>query len=348
MQTGSPRDIVRHLENDNPLHKQIVMSQEPISHYPSMASGLSVMSTLAYGYHLRRYIQSRNRWNDDTWNRLDVEGMGRFHSLLSPTEQTAHTKFMFNQWHIGTQRLKASKFEDHLIKQCPCCKRIQETTSAHLLQCRDNPSRDSCLKSLRASLKFTTFNPAQQVFSTRIFACWLNEEGTSELDLEEYPTKLRLGLTQALKDQADIGWDFAMKGYLIIEWRYLFTGIGDSEAFPEVIGMQRFRTVVQSLNSFAMMNIWKSRNQVLHGNSTASGYLIRQEELAEIRDMSMQQEQVLASDRHYFEQPLEDIIKRAPSSRRRWLRFMGMARASYIRDGQRQTLITSYFRGPFA
>jgi hypothetical protein len=294
------------------------------------------------GYHLRRYIQSRNRWSDKTWNRIDIEGMGRFQSLLSPTEQIAHTKYKFDQWYTGTRRLKVSKFEDHRIGQCPCCKRILETTS-HLLQCRENPSRESCLQSLRTSLKFNTFNPALQVFSTRIFA-WLNDEEMNEVDLDEYPTKFRLGLQQALTDQADIGWDFALKGYLSIEWRYLFTlGIGDAETFPDVIGMQRFRAVVQSLNAFAM-NIWKSRNQVLHGISTASGYLLRQEELAEIRDMYLQQEGLLASDRHYCAQSLEDIINKAPSSRRRWLRFMRMARARYTRDGQRQTLITSYFR----
>lgn len=44
------------------------------------------------GYHLRRYTQSKYKWNDQTWNCIDVEALGRYHSRLPPAEQIAHTK----------------------------------------------------------------------------------------------------------------------------------------------------------------------------------------------------------------------------------------------------------------
>ena len=36
------------------------------------------------GYHLRTYTQSKYRWSNSTWNRIDVEVLGRFFRRLSP------------------------------------------------------------------------------------------------------------------------------------------------------------------------------------------------------------------------------------------------------------------------
>lgn len=149
---------------------------------------------------------------------------------------------MFDQWNTGTKRKRVSKFEDDQIARCPCCHQDNESLS-HLLRCRENPSRDIRIKSLKQSLKFNSFNPALQVFASRVLA-WLNEEA-SEVHLDQYPKKFRSGLTHALQDQDAIGWDSAMKGYLSVEWQHLFAmGQGDTEAKNAVVGMQRFKEVL--------------------------------------------------------------------------------------------------------
>ena len=70
---------------------------------------------------------------------------------------------------------------------------------------------------------------------------------------------------------------------------------------------------------------------------------IRQVEITEIIELHGNPESVPALDRHYCEQPLRNIIARAPSTWRRWLRYMRAARIRYTKDGDRQSKITQYF-----
>ena len=70
---------------------------------------------------------------------------------------------------------------------------------------------------------------------------------------------------------------------------------------------------------------------------------IRQAEITEIIELHGNPEMVPAGDRHYCEQPVMNIIARAPSTRRRWLRHMRAARIRYTNQGARQTTITQFF-----
>ena len=91
-------------------------------------------------------------------------------------------------------------------------------------------------------------------------------------------------------------------------------------------------------------SMWLSRNTVLHGDSTNTLQQIRDSEVAELRELHDHSELLPAGDRHYCDRPLSNLLTKSSATRRRWLRHVRQARLRFIKDGQRQTLITSFFR----
>ncbi|KAI2501345.1 hypothetical protein MHU86_13143 [Fragilaria crotonensis] len=283
---------------------------------------------------------AKNRWSNTTWDKLDLEGLGAYHTKLPANAQITHTKFMFDQWHTGDRRHKVSAIKDNTLLLCPCCRGELETTT-HVLQCKANPERTTSIKAFRTTMAKQEYHPVFRVLMISVLA-WLNKE-TDVIDLAEFPSKFRLGLQQALQDQDKLGWEQAIKGFVSVEWRHLLTlGMGDNESEPARVGMQRLRFVLKTFSQLAS-SLWTARNQA-HGTTEEGMKAIRQEEVAEISRMYQQPELISATDRHYCEQPLSAILKKSPASRRRWLRYMRMARARFTRDGKRQMLITSFFR----
>jgi hypothetical protein len=172
---------------------------------------------------------------------------------------------------------------------------------------------------------------------------WL-QENEYKANIDDFPSKFEESATKCLSDQATIGWDAAMKGYFSVEWRYLASlGIADGEPVHEGRGTSLMRTVMKVCHEF-IQKMWRSRNQVLHGSQEMEMKRIRQSEMAEIMELHRHPELVPAGDRHYCEQTVENILTRAPSTRRRWLRNMKQARLRFTIEGSRQSLITSYFR----
>lgn len=72
------------------------------------------------GYHLRRYLQEKNSWSDETWNEIDFATFGKSFCRLSPATQVRQTKFVHGHLPIGTRRYKQARIKDEKLKVCPC------------------------------------------------------------------------------------------------------------------------------------------------------------------------------------------------------------------------------------
>ncbi|KAI2506762.1 hypothetical protein MHU86_7657 [Fragilaria crotonensis] len=206
---------------------------------------------------------AKNRWSNTTWDKLDLEGLGAYHTKLPANAQITHTKFMFDQWHTGDRRHKVSAIKDNTLLLCPCCRGELETTT-HVLQCKANPERTTSIKAFRTTMAKQEYHPVFRVLTISVLA-WLNKE-TDVIDLAEFPSKFRLGLQQALQDQDKLGWEQAIKGFVSVEWRHLLTlGMGDNESEPARVGMQRLRFVLKTFSQLAS-SLWTARNQALRDN----------------------------------------------------------------------------------
>jgi hypothetical protein len=120
-------------------------------------------------------------------------------------------------------------------------------------------------------------------------------------------------------------------------------GVFDLDEFHEGRGHQTMRAVYDALNKF-MTAMWKSRNDVLHDKQSPELQKIRESEVAEITELYTNKQLIGAGDKHYCERPIDLILKKSPSTRRRWIRYMHRARARYKKATRHQTTITSFFR----
>jgi hypothetical protein len=241
------------------------------------------------------------------------------------TDQMAHTKFIFDQWHTGSKRFRVATAKDSQLQQCPCCREDLKTTR-HVLQCTKNPSRDQTIQEFRRRMSSAEHHPVYHLLKECVVA-WLDGSAFNPPVLE-YPTHLQDQLRMAVHDQEQIGWDNALKGYLSMEWRALAeTSLYDRPTdTQDGKGISMLRGIMQTFHTLSQQ-LWKARNHVLHESNETELRNIRDIEAAEIRALHSRPELIQAGDRHYCERTLDTVLQKAPSSRRRWLRYMRMARS---------------------
>ena len=158
----------------------------------------------------------------------------------------------------------------------------------------------------------------------------------------EYPERFHDTLEKAIADQQKIGWRNVMKGYLSVEWQQaLSMTLYDNDTTQEGRGPFYIKQILKAVYT-TTRQLWLARNQELHGESTKELDKIRSAETAEIKEYYQHPELIPAADRHYCERPLATLLEKNPSTRRRWLRHMRMARHRFVVDGIRQPRITSF------
>ena len=330
-------------------------SSENIDHVPVSRVSISVNGrrlvgkiedTIRFhvdGSYLRTYIQSKTHWSDRTWHRVDMESFGSFYCSLPQNEQDYTTKAIYNQLQVGTNRYKTAKIKSDNLKLCPCCLIATEDLS-HVFRCPSNPDREETTKTLRKALSPTEPHPAYYLLKEGIIR-WLDGDDSPFNPNEmEWPDKFTDTLKKALDDQNTIGWNNALKGYLSIEWKQLLAlALYNNETQQEGRGPHHIKLILKAIFKTTRA-LWLSRNGALHGEQTVSMDRIRSAETAEITEYHQQTDAILIGDRHYCNQPLEILLKKNPTTRRRWLRYMRMARHRFIENSRGQTRITSFFR----
>jgi hypothetical protein len=152
------------------------------------------------------------------WNNIDMQGLGiSFKSLDTPSRH--FTSKMLHGWlNTGHQRAKITK--DPLSSLCPCCQAPDETYE-HILWCTAPmvvTARTEALKKISKLDKrgSTTWRVLHQALKN-----WLKDGDKMQnpcLDNYMMMAGHRKLLETALKNQAKIGWNYAIRGYLSTSW----------------------------------------------------------------------------------------------------------------------------------
>ena len=293
------------------------------------------------GYHLRCYLQSRNRWSNRVWNSIDLKVLGQFCRSLTPTTQIAQTKLMYDQRHTGDRRYQTAKIKDHSLRLCPCCLLVDETPD-HVLHCKDNPGRQTALQNFRKAMDKLGAPMDTRTLKSQILQ-WLDEE-SQEVDRSMVLPLYYDYLDTAVQQQQEIGWSAAMKGIFAINWSELAAkpdnGKGDDHAAKGVQVMRKVLLAVHKLN----VQLWTARNHHLHKSTSIVCRNLQTTDRVEIASLHAQAHLVNAGDRHFCERPLDELVNASSSVRRRWIHYMRKARARFELDGNKQTMMTDYFR----
>jgi hypothetical protein len=295
------------------------------------------------GYHLRQYTQVKHGWSDATWACFDVESFGMFYKRLASKDQTYQTKYMFDQLSVGVNRYKRARIKTEELKQCPCCRVSTESTD-HVILCKRNPARKESIAALKKGLQGCDNHPTLRLLSAGLCHWVETPDIPFQPDVKGYPPKFAEPIKCAIQEQHDLGWSQAMRGYLSIHWRLMASdGIYDTDQTEEGRGRQTIRQFYTEHFKFTH-SLWQARNKVLHDDHSPELRAIRDQELAELKALYTNQDKIGAGDRHYCAQPIEAILRKNPSSRRRWMRYMYRARKRYELAIQHQPLITNFFR----
>jgi hypothetical protein len=169
--------------------------------------------------HQAHLQKTQASWKSDAvWNNIDMQGLGiSFKSLDTPSRH--FTSKMLHGWlNTGHQQAKITK--DPLSSLCPCCQAPDETYE-HILRCTAPmvvTARTEALKKISKLNKCgsTTWRVLHQALQN-----WLKEEGKMQhkcLDNYLMMAGHHKLLEIALKNQAKIGWNYAIWGYLSTSW----------------------------------------------------------------------------------------------------------------------------------
>jgi hypothetical protein len=147
-----------------------------------------------------------------------------------------------------------------------------------------------------------------------------------------------------LKEQAQIGWHQAMKGFLTTSWA---SAAAIHPTKPRLVqrdrGQHRISRTITAIRAFTD-GIWKDRNDVLHQHADTELKRIRSLADSEIRHYHANPDLLPPCDRHYCEGNINDILKKNPSVRRRWLTRVRRSRAGILeRERTQQPLIQKHF-----
>ena len=213
-----------------------------------------------------------------------------------------------------------------------------------MLLCHWNPARKESITELKKGLQGSDNHPTLRLLRDGLCHWVETPDIPFQPDLTGYPTKFTDSINSAIQEQHNLGWSQAMRGYLSLHWRLMASdGIYDTDQPEEGRGRQTIRQVYTALSKFTT-SLWQARNKVLHADNSPDLRAIRDQELAELKELYNNQDKIGAGDRHYCDRPLETILRKNPSSRRRWMRYMYRARKRYELATKHQPLITNFFR----
>lgn len=159
---------------------------------------------------------------------------------------------------------------------------------------------------------------------------------------DQFPRHLLPALEQAMLEQSQVGWHQLLLGFFSKTWLILSAAdharINKSE---RAAGQHRIHQIMSALSTFTR-TIWLGRNEALHSDQDEIDNKVYSVESAALRHYHGNPTLLSRSDQHYCDMPLQRLLKSGPSVRRRWLRRVRQARASFLKNGQQQQRITQF------
>ena len=114
------------------------------------------------GYYIRQYMQSKNRWNDQTWTKVNLSALAIHRLKLPPKDQHWVLKLIHDQLPLGKHRAQRSQVTDDNLQLCPCCQRTTEDRN-HFLLCDRNPNHTTSWTQLATNFAKLTKNTASSI-----------------------------------------------------------------------------------------------------------------------------------------------------------------------------------------
>jgi hypothetical protein len=306
------------------------------------------------GSYLKQYLQLRYKWNEKVWNMIDFTSFGQIFAKLPCSKQVQQMKFTYNLQPIGehTQRMSGNLTTEN-PGRCPCCKTDLET-QFHLLQCRLNKQRSPAIAKFCKTGKARDGNQFIRIF-TDLVEQWLVDpasiptfEKCRDTFLRHHiiPLEYTSLVQQAVMEQTTIGWIHVMRGFLSKQWLVMagsYYNTVNGKITNRNDGHHRIRRAIRAIHRMTD-DIWHGRNEALHGHQQAAHDAAPKNLVdMEICQLHSKPDTLLATDSHYCETSLRQLLRSSASTKRRWLHRVKQSRARKANLLSKQPKITQYF-----
>ena len=273
---------------------------------------------------------------------IDTGQFGQHFKRLTSSQQITHMKVVHDQLPLGIRRYQRSQSKDETLKTCPCCTNEDET-SQHLWRCKENSFMETGLLALRRSGTGGP-HPLLKILTGGIMH-WIDTDASDfSTDVGDYPIHMQETLARILGEQEQIGWENALKGFLSkSSWLDLASMQYDDDRYDKTAGLQRLQQCIKALYTYTE-GIWRTRNSALHDSDDQFRQRLRSNMHDTITHFYNNPDKICFDDEYLCGMSLQSLLRSSSATQRRWIKRMRDSREMHRRMGERQTLITSYFR----
>jgi hypothetical protein len=335
-------------------HATLPQSRQQTPHAPGTSVSIKIGDTRLVGnfdssirrhingYHSKQFMQAKLDWDDATFATVDWHNFGQHFKALPLTARVQRSKLVHRWQPVGTQRLRDATIKDPHLALCPSCQTEIETPD-HLFLCeRRQGLRHRLLQSVTKITHRAPYHPALVILTNGIEQWLAMEPITIQAQVQALPQHIQDGVSKAIYEQFDIGWNNAIRGLLSSQW-------AQSAATHHITGDYEIDTgnghvyrTIRAIHNFTSA-IWEARNQQLHKRDDELAARIRTPIDALIKSLYQQPHLLHSTDRFRTATPLATILNYRPDNKRRWVRRVERAQARYIDiQKRRQVALVQY------
>jgi len=267
---------------------------------------------------LLRYLQEKNQWSEDTMSQIQWKTVSQCMSA-NIKRQSHFVKLSHDLLPVNT---RLHRFDPTHQPWCPLCLRTGQCpeTRDHLLRCASTSGvtwRTQFLKALQLRTDKLHTDPMLRQILLQGFRNWF-EGADTPLDLLEYPLEYH----ELIRTQQLIGWRQWFNGRITTQWDYL--QLQYISRLPEGHpGKQRrlnnWGTIMVKLVWQKWLQLWKTRNEVIHGKDRISAERIRMERLhKELRELYARRQLLEPSVASLLLPTLEEHCQQPPAAIHNW------------------------------
>ena len=292
----------------------------------------------------RDFLQEKYKWSDQDWANIAWDAFKATARRANLEHPVSRSKVVHNWLNLGTQRYAfgGGGTSLEIARCCPYCKQDEDFT--HLLTCA-NPRalkfRYDAMLPLNKVL--ATSGEAGRFLRKAIQEWTLHPHQPIALEPSDDDTDIQFAIDSAMQTQASIGWLNFFRGFVCMEWGHIYPIFSPVQITPEdkrIKSDKALTAIIGAVQDYTIA-IWRSRNVVLH---EAEGRDIVHAQLNQhIAQLYNIQPTFSTIVRSYFTMPLEDLLRRPPRQRQRWLRLARLATSHSSCRGTQQQLISTYF-----
>ena len=296
----------------------------------------------------RDFLQEKYKWSDQVWVSIAWEALKTCARKPTRLEHPVSRSNVVHNWlNLGTQRYKFGNggASVELARCCPFCKADEDFT--HLLTCKDSRAlkfRSDAM--LPLSKVLDAEGDAGDALHQAIQVWTLIPTNTLVIDPVDEAFGIQFAIDRAMATQNQISWLNFFRGFVSLDWGKIYPVPPIAPITPDeecrITSDKTLTAVIGAVQDYTIA-IWKSRNAVLHEAGSDSLDIANAALNDSITQLYSLQSTLSPLLQSYFKIPLEDLLRRSPRQRKRWLRLARLATSHSSAMGTRQQLLSTYF-----